>query len=195
MPDLISSSVVGFGIFEINLRSGELRKHGLRIQLPGQPFTILALLIGKRGEIVTREELKKALWPKDTFVDFEHSLNSAIKKLREALNDSADTPRYIETVPRLGYRFIPPVQPIPLPETPMLELPRLPVQERLGASIAAASSHKKTNKTFAFTAGFGVVLLALVLVYLKWWRWKPPLMRPSHHYRGLREHHRRSGFR
>ncbi len=101
--------VARFGVFEVNLSSGELRKHGLRIRVPGQPFKILAILLERPGEVVTRDELHKKLWSAGTFVDFEHSLNSAIKKLREVLGDSAETPRYIETLPRQGYRFIAPV--------------------------------------------------------------------------------------
>src|SRR5215467_14479598 len=103
-------AVVRFGVFQANLRSGELRKHGLRIRVSGQPFKILAILLEQSGEVVTREELQKNLWPDDTFVDFEHSLNSANKKLRTVLGDSAENPRYIETLPRLGYRFIAPVE-------------------------------------------------------------------------------------
>jgi len=98
-----------FSNFEVNLRAGELRKHGVRIKLQDQPFQILALLLEKPGEIVTREELRDRLWPADTFVDFDHSLNSAVKKLRQALNDDPDVPRFIETLPRRGYRFIAPV--------------------------------------------------------------------------------------
>ena len=109
MADQAQNAVVRFGVFEVNLRSGELRKYGLRLRLPGQPLKILALLLERPGEVVTREELQKNLWPDDTFVDFEHSLNSAIKKLRAALGDSAEYPRYIETLPRLGYRFVAPV--------------------------------------------------------------------------------------
>lgn len=98
-----------FSSFEVNLRAGELRKHGIRVKLQDQPFQILALLLEKPGEIVTREELRDRLWPADTFVDFDHSLNSAVKKLRQALNDDPDVPRFIETLPRRGYRFIAPV--------------------------------------------------------------------------------------
>src|SRR6266849_8489431 len=99
-----------FGVYELNLAARELRKHGIRIKLRGQPFEILTLLLEKPGEIVTREDLQKRLWPADTFVDFEHSLNSAIKKLRQALGDSPENSRYIETIPRVGYRFIAPVE-------------------------------------------------------------------------------------
>lgn len=98
--------IVRFGVFEVDLRAGELRKHGLRIKLQEQPFRVLALLLERAGEIVTREELQKKLWPSDTFVDFDHGLNKAINKIREALGDSADRPRYIETLARRGYRFI-----------------------------------------------------------------------------------------
>jgi TolB-like protein/DNA-binding winged helix-turn-helix (wHTH) protein/Tfp pilus assembly protein PilF len=107
-----SSSVLRFGVFQVNPAARELRKHGVRVRLPRQPFCILSMLLEKPGEIVTREEMQKRLWASGTFVDFEHSLNSAIKKLRAALGDSPENPRYIETVPRVGYRFIAPVDEI-----------------------------------------------------------------------------------
>ncbi|HEX8835594.1 MAG TPA: winged helix-turn-helix domain-containing protein [Candidatus Acidoferrum sp.] len=106
------NGVLRFGVFQLNLAARELRKHGVRVRLPGQPFSILSILLEKPGEIVTRDEMRQRLWASDTFVDFEHSLNSAIKKLRAALNDSPENSRYIETVPRLGYRFIAPVEEI-----------------------------------------------------------------------------------
>jgi DNA-binding winged helix-turn-helix (wHTH) protein/tetratricopeptide (TPR) repeat protein len=95
-----------FGAFDVDLRSGELYKHGIRLKLQDQPFHVLALLLEHPGEVVSREELRQKLWPADTFVDFDTSLNSAIKKLRDALGDSAEEPRFIETLPRRGYRFI-----------------------------------------------------------------------------------------
>jgi DNA-binding winged helix-turn-helix (wHTH) protein/tetratricopeptide (TPR) repeat protein len=95
-----------FGAFEVDLRSGELHKHGIRLKLQDQPFQVLALLLEHSGNVVTREELREKLWPADTFVDFDAGLNSAIKKLRDVLSDSAEEPRYIETMPRRGYRFI-----------------------------------------------------------------------------------------
>jgi DNA-binding winged helix-turn-helix (wHTH) protein len=98
--------VFRFGVFEVDPREGELRKSGLRIRLQDQPFQVLVMLLEHPGEIVTREELQRRLWPADTFVDFDHSLNSAIKKLREALQDQAENPRFVETVPKRGYRFI-----------------------------------------------------------------------------------------
>ena len=94
--------------FEADLRSGELRKHGVRLKLQDQSFQVLALLLEHAGDVVTREELRQRLWPADTFVDFDHSLNKAINKLREALADSAESPRFVETVPKRGYRMIAP---------------------------------------------------------------------------------------
>src|SRR5579863_7324345 len=99
----------GFGVFEADLRAAELRKHGIRIKLQEQPFQILSLLLEHPGEVVTREELRQKLWPAHTFVDFDRSLNKAMTKLRSALGDSAENPRYVETIPRHGYRFLAPV--------------------------------------------------------------------------------------
>ena len=104
------ANLVRFGAFEVDLRAGELRKNGVRIKLQEQPLQVLGLLLESPGAVVTREEIQRKLWCTDTFVDFEHSLNAAVKRLREALGDSADNPRFIETLPRHGYRFIAPVQ-------------------------------------------------------------------------------------
>src|ERR1700742_922302 len=101
----IDGGVVRFATFELDLRSGELRKSGVRLKLPGQPFQVLAILLERPGTVVTREELQKRLWP-DTFVDVDHNLNTAINKIRDVLGDSAENPRYVETLPRRGYRFI-----------------------------------------------------------------------------------------
>jgi Tol biopolymer transport system component/DNA-binding winged helix-turn-helix (wHTH) protein len=101
--------LVRFGVFEVDLRSGELRKAGVKLKISGQPFQVLAILLENRGEIVTREDLQKRLWP-DTFVDGDHNLNTAINKIREVLGDSAENPRFVETLPRRGYRFIAPVE-------------------------------------------------------------------------------------
>ena len=97
-----SARVIRFGVFEVDLRAGELRKNGLKIKLQEQPFQVLALLLRHPGEVVTREELQKAVWPADTFVDFDRGLNKAINKIREALGDPADNPRFVETLPRRG---------------------------------------------------------------------------------------------
>jgi DNA-binding winged helix-turn-helix (wHTH) protein len=97
-------------VFELDLGAGELRKNGVRLRLQGQPFQVLALLLERSGDVVSREELRQKLWASDTFVDFDHSVNTAINKVREALGDSASSPRYVETLARRGYRFIAPVQ-------------------------------------------------------------------------------------
>jgi DNA-binding winged helix-turn-helix (wHTH) protein len=111
MPALPHShQVARFGVFELDFAAGELRKGGRKIRLQEQPFQVLASLVGRAGEVVTREELQKRLWPSDTFVDFDHSLNTSINKVRDALGDSASNPRYVETLARRGYRFIAPVE-------------------------------------------------------------------------------------
>src|SRR5712692_2240345 len=104
-----SRGPIRFGAFEVDLHTGELRKHGIKIRLQEQPLQILQQLLEHPGEVVNREELQKRIWPADTFVDFDHGLYSAVQRLREALGDPAETPRYVETLPRRGYRFIAPV--------------------------------------------------------------------------------------
>ena len=131
-----------FGLFELDLVARELRKSGVRIKLQDQPFQILATLLERPGEIVTREELQKRLWPEDTFVDFDLSLNSAVKKLRQALGDDSENPRFIETLYRRGYRFIGPVN-LALPSPAMLgsagPVPAQPVSESPSRSVRARS--------------------------------------------------------
>jgi TolB-like protein len=105
-----SLGIIRFGDFDVDTRSGELRKRGARIKLQIQPFQVLQILLQQAGEMVTREELQKRIWPADTFVDFDHGLNNAVKKLREALGDDAENPRFIETLSKRGYRFIAPVE-------------------------------------------------------------------------------------
>jgi Tol biopolymer transport system component/DNA-binding winged helix-turn-helix (wHTH) protein len=105
-------SPIRFGVFELDLRAGELRKNGIKLKLEGKPFHVLAILLERPGDVVTREELEEKIWP-DTFVDFEHNLNTAIKRIREVLGDSAENPRFVETLPRRGYRFIAPVHRFP----------------------------------------------------------------------------------
>jgi len=147
-----SPGILRFGVFEVDERSGELRKQGVRIKLQQQPFHVLAVLLQRPGEVVTREELRSQNWPADTFVDFDNSLNTAINKLREALGDSADNPRFIETLPRRGYRFI----------TPVTSEGR-----EASATGAAAVSDKRAWKTAAIMAG---VLAAAVSAGGLYWR-------------------------
>ena len=104
-----SAHIVRFANFELDLDAGELRKSGLKLKFSGQPFEVLAILLEQPGAIVTREQLQKRLWP-DSFVDFDHNLNSAINRIREALGDSSENPRFVQTLPRRGYRFIAPVE-------------------------------------------------------------------------------------
>src|ERR1700675_2512363 len=110
MEQAPSSPMLKFGPYVVDLAAGEVRKNGSLIRLQEKPLRVLTLLAERQGQMVTREELKKRLWPEDTFVDFETGLNTAVSKLRDALSDSAETPRYIETIPRRGYRFIFPVE-------------------------------------------------------------------------------------
>src|SRR5580692_7325232 len=134
-----------FEDFELDIRAGELRKRGVKLRLQGQPLQILATLLDRSGEMVTREELRAEIWTADTFVDFDHSLHNAIARLREVLGDSADTPRYIETLPRRGYRFIAPVEEVenhaperPAPIKPASEAPALGQRPNTGAALALA---------------------------------------------------------
>lgn len=122
---------IRFGIFEVDLHAGELRRQGVKVKLQQQPFELLAMLLERPGEVVTREEIQKRLWPADTFVDFDRGLNRATNRLRESLADEADSPRFIETLPRRGYRFIAPVAKLDesghvlRPTTPTRVLPHL----------------------------------------------------------------------
>src|SRR5216684_2735808 len=147
-----SSGILRFATFEVDLRVGELRKQGKRLRLQDQPFQVLAVLLQRPGDVVTREELRSQIWSRDTFVDFDNGLNTAINKLREALGDSADNPRFIETLPRRGYRFITPVT---------------SEDRKASATGAAAVSDKRAWKTAAIMAG---VLAAAVSAGGLYWR-------------------------
>ncbi len=130
-------AIFRFGAYEVDSRTGELRKNGMRIRCQEQPIQVLVALLERPGELLTREELRQRVWPEDTFVDFDHALNTAVKKIRAALNDEADSPRYLETVPRRGYRFIAPVQTEMTPARNPEELPaeKLEVPETHRPSI------------------------------------------------------------
>ena len=126
-----ATSRVRFGTFEVDLESGELRRKGVRLKLQEQPFQLLVMFLERPGEVVTREAVRERLWPADTFVDFDHSLNTAIKKLRQVLGDSAENPRFIETLARRGYRFIAPVGTVEAPSEPMVDArPEVAAAER-----------------------------------------------------------------
>src|SRR5258707_15024691 len=149
-----SRPILRFGVFEVDARSGELRKQGQGIKLQEQPFQVLTVLLRNSGEVVTREALRSQNWPADTFVDFDNSLNTAINKLREALGDSADNPRFIETLPRRGYRFVAQVTGVDGTAT----------GTATGASAAAPTRRRKTVATVA------VVVLAVGIAGGLLWR-------------------------
>lgn len=148
--------VVRFGVFEADPRSGELRKAGRRVAIQEQPFRILARLLQRPGELVTREELRHELWPSDTFVDFERSLNAGVKRLRDALGDDADSPRFVETIPKRGYRFIAPVNILDIPDAEASPRP-MPVPG-VPSESAPAETGPRTTRRLQVAA---LVLLAL----------------------------------
>ena len=164
--ELSPSRVLRFGVFQINLAARELRKHGVRVRLPGQPFCILSILLEKAGQVITREEMRQRLWSSDTFVDFEHSLNSAIKKLRHALGDSPENSRYVETVPRVGYRFIAPVEQVSAPATVDVSL----VADRSAESAATVDGAGKL--AWRILLGVAFVLIAVPGAYFAWSRFR-----------------------
>src|ERR1700740_3094792 len=146
------AAVLSFGAFQVDLRAGELRKQGKRIKLQEQPLLVLKVLLGRPGEIVTREELRSQIWSADTFVDFDNSLNTAINKLREALGDSADSPRFIEPLPRRGYRFIAPVTRGDGIEKRMVEY----------------ASRPRYKIVLAVMAAFAIGVASAAALYLRW---------------------------
>jgi DNA-binding winged helix-turn-helix (wHTH) protein len=149
---------IRFGVFELDTRSGELRKAGTRVSLQDQPLKILTALLERPGEVVTREDLKRRIWPEESFGDFDHAVNVAVAKLRAGLADSADAPRFVETLPRRGYRFIFPVT--------------LPREVPVGASSAAAGTKLKLpEKTtrFSWTAAIGATIVIIGLAVSGWW--------------------------
>jgi cholera toxin transcriptional activator len=127
-----------FGTFEADARTGELRRQGLRIKLHSQPLQLLFLLLERPGELLTREEISRELWPDGTFVDYEHGVNSAMNRIREALGDKASHPRFIETLARRGYRFVAPVERIGLPEDGPIAEPTAGISEEPAAVLASA---------------------------------------------------------
>lgn len=151
----LTAQVLRFDTFELNMRAGELRKLGRKLRLQGQPLQVLAILLQAAGELVTREEIQKQIWPADTFVDFNHSLHNAIGRVREALGDSAETPRYIETLPRRGYRFIGQVEEVLTPK------PVDQVQEEKSEVVAAAGTRRSWRRAVLAIVGVcGVVAIS-----------------------------------
>jgi cholera toxin transcriptional activator len=159
--------MVRFGVFELDLVAGELRKSGVRIRLQEQPFQVLALLLERAADVVTREELRQKLWPADTFVDFDHSLNTAINKLREALGDSASSPRYVETLARRGYRFLAPVERAEAParaqesNSAQAESPRVALPVALHPELEVPQPHRGLTRGL-----FGLIQVMYLVFYL-----------------------------
>ena len=169
MPASNHARLYRFGVYEADARSGELRKNGAKLKLQEQPFQVLAMLLERPGEVVTREELRQRLWPADTFVDFDHSLNTAINKLRDTLGDSAANPRFIETLARRGYRFIAPVQELPHPMSPnsgdiRVGQPELPPTAAECAVAVAHAEARGEAELPKIDRTLGRVLLALLQV-------------------------------
>jgi TolB-like protein/DNA-binding winged helix-turn-helix (wHTH) protein/Tfp pilus assembly protein PilF len=161
--ELSPTRVLRFGVFQVNLAARELRKHGVRIRLPGQPFCVLSILLERPGQVVSREEMRDKLWDSETFVDYERSLNSAIRKLRAVLGDSQESSRYIETVPRLGYRFIAPVEQVPS------------LAKTLRASVlepppSAPKVVRPPARRGSLILGICAILLTLTVSYFMWSR-------------------------
>ena len=176
MEPLRHTSVVRFGTYEISLDSGELRKAGVRIRVQQQPLRLLEILLEHPGEVVTREELRSRIWPNESFGDFDQAVNVAIAKLRVALGDSADNPRYIETLPRRGYRFIAGVDVVNRPTTKLELLPEVgssEAEERTHLEVTAAPKHLLWKHGWK-TLGAAIALVLLVLVVsIFFWKRRP----------------------
>src|SRR3984957_14219487 len=163
MPTSISGGrILRFDNFELDVRTQELRKHGVRLRLQGQPLQVLAALLKRAGDVLTREELRAQIWTTDTFVDFDHSLHNAIARLREVLGDSAERPRYIETLPRRGYRFIAPVDAGDLP-APSAAVDSAPVDS---APPAGLPGHLRLTKSHALLLTLFAVLVIGIAIWL-----------------------------
>src|SRR6202011_3769884 len=155
------SQRIAFDNFAVDLRSGEVRKNGARIRLQAQPFQLLGLLLENVGEVVTREEICRQLWPADTFVDFEHSLAAAVNKIREALGDFADNPKYIETLPKRGYRFIGKIR-----REPPVVMTFADVQESVELVPATSAKARTERKWTLWVAAASVLVAAAVVAFV-----------------------------
>jgi DNA-binding winged helix-turn-helix (wHTH) protein/TolB-like protein/Tfp pilus assembly protein PilF len=166
--------VVSFGIFELDLTSGELRKSGTRVKLHDQPFQVLAILLSRPGEVVTREEIRKKLWPDGTFVDYDHGLNNAVNRLREALGDTAETPRFIETLPRRGYRFIGAVSAAVTHTESEIAGPVETVVEESNSVVPESKkpANAPRRRNFLLALSLAVLIVAAIVTFL--YRRQPP---------------------
>src|SRR6201993_1633670 len=164
-----SSGRLRFGVFEVDLRAGELTKRGRRIRLQEQPFQVLAMLLEKPGELVTREELREKIWGQ-IVVDFDHGVNKAINKIREALGDSAENPRFVETVARRGYRFLADVTPIAAADAQVGPEPeaRVPSADAGRGELAGAGKPSKERRRGLVWRGLGFGAALMIGVALSW---------------------------
>ena len=159
-----ASRVLRFGVFQVDLRSGELHKRGVRMRLQQQPFQVLEMLLERPGEVVLREDLRRRLWPSDTWVDFDHGLNKAVNKLRETLGDSAENPRFVETLTKRGYRFVAPVEVVA--DAGARVAPSSP--PAAAEAVAGAAPDRGRRRSASIAAG--VALMVALVGYLTWWR-------------------------
>ena len=164
---------VRFGVFELDSEAGQLRREGRVVRLSPQPFKLLEMLTAKQGRLVSREDIRKALWPEDTFIDFEQGVNFAIKQVREALKDNADRPLYVQTIPKRGYRFIAPVE-SPAPPVLGRGTTELKLQKVLWTNIAemrlAEAARQARTQMLMKAAALGaavIVVVALLLWFLR----------------------------
>ena len=177
MP-IVARQRVHFGSFELDVHASELYKHGLKLKLQGHPIQILAMLLERPGELITREEIQQKLWPREseTFVDFEHGLNTAVRKLRQALGDEAETPQYIETLPRRGYRFVGEVAKETPAQTGKGDETQISAQNR-GANLGQAAEERHVRKRRLYRPVLVVLalagLLALGVIGLRYVRGDP----------------------
>ena len=156
-----------FGVFEVDLAAGELRKNGARIRLQEQPFQVLAALLENAGKVVTRDDLRQKIWLADTFVDFDHSLNTAINKIREALGDSASSPRFVETLARRGYRFIAPVDSAAAATPPQSNAPNgIPATQQAGEPVLHPELHVPIPHRGLVRALFALIQVMYLSFYL-----------------------------
>jgi cholera toxin transcriptional activator len=166
-PSNREARLLRFGIFEVDLAAGELRKNGARIRLQEQPFQVLATLLRHAGHVVTRDDLRQKIWPADTFVDFDHSLNTAVNKIRESLGDSASSPRFVETIARRGYRFIGPVDSIEPAET--VSQPSTEINNPAKPAVEIAlhpELHVPVPRRGLVRALFGLIQVMYLIFYL-----------------------------
>jgi DNA-binding winged helix-turn-helix (wHTH) protein len=196
-----SARYVRFGPFQLDLRAAELRRHGIKVRVPDQSIKILAMLIEHPGDVVTREELHQRLWPNGTIVEFDRSINAAVQRLRQALEDSASTPRYIETLPRLGYRFVAPVVQAPAQDaTPLyvepesrppsealnnmndvkIDQPDLNEESRSRAFRSMRLPPERVRRIIE-VSGITVGALSIVALSLIWWSSSFPVIQQQRH--------------